>query len=321
VAIDRAGGKIYWADAGAEKISFANLDGSGAGGDLDTTGATVEGPVGVAIDPMEGKIYWANSSVSTGNKISFANLDGTGGGGDLDTTGATVSSPHFLAILTAPGGSGAPVITGTGEVGQQFSCDQGSWAQDLPEALLYRAPRTFAYQWQLGGSDIGGATTSTYTPTAPGTYTCRVTASNEAGSTSQTSAAVQVSAPPTPPPTPSPIISPPAIPSNAFTIGALKGTKLTLNVPGAGQIDLVDAASTAGGKGASAAKARRKLKPSSARASGPGSVIVTLRLTKAAKKLLRQKGKLKVSVAATFTPDGGTPNTQTVKGKVKKSKK
>ena len=66
-------------------ISYANLDGSG-GDDLDTTGATVSGPYGVAIDPAAGRIYWANGDQHT---ISYAKLDGSGGGGDLNISGAT----------------------------------------------------------------------------------------------------------------------------------------------------------------------------------------------------------------------------------------
>ena len=39
VAVDPAAGRIYWANVGGNKISFANLNGSG-GGDLITAGAT-----------------------------------------------------------------------------------------------------------------------------------------------------------------------------------------------------------------------------------------------------------------------------------------
>ena len=39
-------------------ISFANLDGSG-GGDMNTGGATVDNPHGLALDPVTDRIYWA----------------------------------------------------------------------------------------------------------------------------------------------------------------------------------------------------------------------------------------------------------------------
>jgi PKD domain len=56
-------------------------------------------------------------------------------------------------------------------------------------ASLYRAPQSFAYQWALNGADIPGASSGTYIPSSPGSYTCRVTATNQAGSSSQTSSA------------------------------------------------------------------------------------------------------------------------------------
>ena len=101
--------------------------------------------------------------------------------------------PLFPALLQAPQANGqAPAISGGASLGDALSCSPGGWKSDLAGAFLFRAPRTFAYQWQLDGSDIPGATTSSFTFTEPGDYTCRVTAANEAGSSSQTSAAFTV---------------------------------------------------------------------------------------------------------------------------------
>ena len=188
VALDPAANKIYWANSDNNTISFANLDNSGGGGQLSTAGATVSDPEGVAIDPAANKIYWGNGQE---DEISFANLDNSGGG-QLSTVGATVSAPTFPALLRSPAGSGAPAISGAGTVGQSLHCSQGQWASDLLGAFLYRAPGSFAYQWQNDGAEIAGATGSSYTPAAAGTYACRVTATNRAGSTSQTSAGVSV---------------------------------------------------------------------------------------------------------------------------------
>jgi hypothetical protein len=92
---------IWWANFSGNKVSFANLDGTGSGGDLNTTGATAPNQVaGVAIDAAAGKVYWANAG---SGKISYANLDGSGGGGDLNTTGATVGGVRGLAIDPAAG--------------------------------------------------------------------------------------------------------------------------------------------------------------------------------------------------------------------------
>jgi hypothetical protein len=55
-----AADSVYWANYAGDKISYANADGSGAGGDVNTTGATVFGPNRVAVDPTGGRIYWSN---------------------------------------------------------------------------------------------------------------------------------------------------------------------------------------------------------------------------------------------------------------------
>ena len=94
-----AANSLYWANFGANTISFASLGNTG-GGNLNTTGATVNGPSGVSFDPTAGRVYWANAS---GNTIAFANLDNSGGGGSLNTTGATVSTPEELAVDRANG--------------------------------------------------------------------------------------------------------------------------------------------------------------------------------------------------------------------------
>jgi hypothetical protein len=120
---------------------------------------------------------------------------------------------------------------------------------------------------------------------------------------------------PNPPPPPAP-----PLPSNVFSIGKLKGKKLTLEVPGPGLIEVRDVLDNPEPANAAAKKKRKKLKPSSATATAAGSVTVKLRLTKKAKKKLKRKGKVKVKAAITFTPTGGLPNTQTAKLKVKKKK-
>src|SRR5688500_4872290 len=81
--------RAYWAN-GNDTISYANLDGSGGGGQLNLSGATPSGPRGVAVDPVAGRIYWANQGNDT---ISYANLDGSGGGGQLNPGTAPIVHP------------------------------------------------------------------------------------------------------------------------------------------------------------------------------------------------------------------------------------
>jgi hypothetical protein len=194
VAIDAATGKIYWANNGSNTapISFANLDGSG-GGNLAVTGATPNEAFGVAIDPTAGRIYWVNEGSIT-VAVSFANLNGSGGG-NLTTTGATPSIPGWPSLLEPPSGTGAPVISGGSAASSTLSCSEGTWAPDLVESFLYRAPHSFADSWSRNGRPIIGAASSTITASSVGSYACQVTATNQAGSTTQASAAHTVSPP------------------------------------------------------------------------------------------------------------------------------
>lgn len=114
----------------------------------------------------------------------------------------------------------------------------------------------------------------------------------------------EIFVPPPPPADPTP-------PSNAFAVGALNGKKVELTVPGPGLVDVRDA---------NAAKKKLLLKPSSATASAAGTVAVALKLNKAAKKTLKEKHKVKVKAAITFTPTGGTAYTQDRSFKVRKPK-
>jgi hypothetical protein len=69
-AVDR----VYWTNGNAltaNRMGFANLNGTGGGGNLTTTGATAGQPRGLAIDSATGRAYWTNRDAST---ISFTNL-------------------------------------------------------------------------------------------------------------------------------------------------------------------------------------------------------------------------------------------------------
>jgi DNA-binding beta-propeller fold protein YncE len=193
LALDPDTGTMYWANSpavGSGSIAYWNLD-TDSGGVLSTD-APVDHPQGIAIDPAAGKLYWANAGANT---IAFANLDGSGGG-TLATSGATVGGPAFPVLLVAPAGTGAPRVTGTPSAGSSLTCQKASWAGDVLPAFYYRAPRTITWQWSRNGTAIAGATTTSYTPTAAGSYTCQEMAKNHAGTTTQTSDPFLVSAQP-----------------------------------------------------------------------------------------------------------------------------
>jgi len=299
VAIDPAANRIYWADPGNNTIRVANLDGTGAAQTLFTE-VGGSGPVGVAIDPAGNRIYWANFSNST---IRVANLDGSGAAANLF---AGESAPRFPALLRTPLGAGAPVISGGGGIGQQLSCGQGAWAADLLGAFLFRAPRSFSHQWLRDGAAIPGATMSSFTPTEAGSYSCRVTATNQAGSAAQTSAAVQVSAA-------GQVSAAQTSAPNDFSFGkpkknANKGiAHLPVDLPGPGQIGYRGQGED--GAGSSRAIASRDVAVA-------GRVWLKIKSGRFGKRsgevrrqLKRGDGKAKVKILVTYKPAGGTSKT------------
>lgn len=93
--------------------------------------------------------------------------------------GSVVLSPDV-----APANTAVPTITGTAQVGETLTATNGTWSGSP-------AP-TYARQWKADGTNISGATATTYVPTEDDvgkTITVTVTATNAAGSASATSAA------------------------------------------------------------------------------------------------------------------------------------
>jgi len=69
LAIDPAGGKIYWVNAFLDRIERANLNGTGR--EMLAVGA---GAAQIALHTASGKLYWSNT---VGGRIQRSNLDGT----------------------------------------------------------------------------------------------------------------------------------------------------------------------------------------------------------------------------------------------------
>jgi hypothetical protein len=97
-------------------------------------------------------------------------------------------------------------------------------------------------------------------------------------------------------------------PTNSFTVGTVKRNKkkgtatLTLNVPNPGSLAV-------GGKG---------VKPANATAGAAGDVTVTIKAKGKKRSKLNANGKVTVTPAITFTPNGGDAGTQSPSVKLKK---
>lgn len=193
VAVDSAGGRIYFL-GGTSEIGFANLNNSG-GGNVNTGSGVFKGPWGLTFDPSNSRLYWGNEGngpTERANAIGFVGL--AGGGGGISIASAPIDNPQDPTILKSPTGTGVPTIARSTKVRSELTCSQGNWASDFPGGFVYQAPRTTAYQWALNGAAVAGATAPILLASDPGSYTCAVTATNQIGNATQTSAPINVKA-------------------------------------------------------------------------------------------------------------------------------
>ena len=118
-------------------------------------------------------------------------------------------------------------------------------------------------------------------------------------------------------------------PSNAFTVGASTGGKkgkatVVVTVPNPGTVDagsFNDGSLAVTAKKKKKKKKKKKAKPLLSRvtatAADAGQVTLTLTASKAGRKVLREKGKLKTTAKVVFTPTGGTAASQSIPLKLK----
>ncbi|MDX6622667.1 MAG: hypothetical protein QOE75_599 [Solirubrobacterales bacterium] len=194
IAVEPGLGKVFWLNSSGEAVSWASLAGTG-GGDIPVPDPALEGAYGLSVDAAAGRVYWANYGAGEDrtNGLGFFNL--AGGFAPISVLSAPVDGPQDPVLIKPPFASAPPAITrGTGTAKAQLTCPTGTWAADASGAFVYRAPRTYAYQWTRGGAPLSGAVGSALTATSPGSYACTITATNQAGSAASTSAAVTVKA-------------------------------------------------------------------------------------------------------------------------------
>lgn len=94
---------------------------------------------------------------------------------------------HQMAAFSGPSNLTSPVVSGGGLVGEELTCDPGTWA-GTPDPV-------FSYQWKRNGVAIPGETESTYTNVQADvaqTISCTVTATNIRGTASADSNGVQI---------------------------------------------------------------------------------------------------------------------------------
>jgi DNA-binding beta-propeller fold protein YncE len=193
INVDPATNRLYVLgsnEEGAEGIIWLSTVGLGGGVIALEDEATHDDPYGLAFDPAKSRFYWANYGHGEEREAAFGTVTLAGGPATAITVAtAPLHSPQDPVIVKSPSGAGAPQVT---QNVAALSCSQGTWSQDYPGSFVYAAPLSYAYQWLSNGQAIAGATASSYTATAGGSYACQVTGKNLSGSASQTSSAVTV---------------------------------------------------------------------------------------------------------------------------------
>jgi tripartite motif-containing protein 71 len=346
VSLDAAG-NLYVADQGHNRISVFTADGTflrafgfdvipGAPTGFEVCTATTtckagvsgggagqfSNPPGVGLDAA-GNLYVADQS---NNRISVFHTDGTflrafgydvdpGGGTGLEVCTATTTCKAGVA----GGGAGQlsfPQGVSFDAAGNLYVADQSN-----NRISVFTADGTFvrAFGFDVipgGGTGFEVCTTTTSCKAGvAGTGVGQL--SSPAGVASDCRGAVFVAElgnnrvqrfgepatalPPCPPPPP---------PSNQFSFGKLKlntkkGTaKLTVELPGPGELVLA-------GKG---------VKSQGKQVAGVGDTKLSIKAKGKASKKLTKKGKVKLTLAVTFTPTGGEPNERSKKVKLKRKR-
>lgn len=187
-----------------------------------TVTATISSPVNVSCPGLQDGGYtingsggvtpynYANNGLLFGTNNVFTGLPiGTYTGFVRDSRGCLASDQVTITTLAAP----TAVITGTASF-----CAGGS-TQLFATSSTPGAGGFQSFQWQLNGSNIGGATSAVYTVTAAGNYTVVVTNTNNC---STTSAVTTVTVNPLP-----------TISVNPFTTSICNGSSIALTASGA----------------------------------------------------------------------------------------
>jgi hypothetical protein len=126
---------------------------------------------------------------------------------------------------------------------------------------------------------------------------------------------------PPPPPPPAPPVNDITVPGSSVAFYSNGSFPVSVTVPGAGLIALGQAPGSTTSRAIASAKRKPLVKRLTKAVSQAGKVKLKVKLTKKGKKVLRKKHKLKVRLAITFTPTGGTANTEFTTVKVKKKKR
>ena len=152
----RAANRIYWANYGSDTIAYANLSGGG-GGQLNTSGATVNGPFGLAHRLLRGPDLLGQLR----RQHDRLGQPGRGRRSQFNTTGATADGVAFPVLLRATAQLRAPNGPGRAQTGIDPHLLSGNMGDRIePNRSSPSRPQSFSYQWFRNGKAEAGATSS-----------------------------------------------------------------------------------------------------------------------------------------------------------------
>jgi hypothetical protein len=337
---------VYWAHGNGTSgaIGRAKLDGSDVQSNFIPPSAGVIDPFGVAVTATH--LYWVSSN---GGTIGRADIDGANPDPNFiplsNSPCGLAADDNFLYFTFYLGGGGAAVARvriGGGTPDEDFipvpeSKDCGV-AVDGSHVYWVEYPPSGPYSG-IGRANLDGSEVNhTFIPPA-GIWASGVAVTpqyifwgtaftdHSVGRAGIDGAAPDdLFAPAGPPDAAAPYLLA-ASPSNSFTVGKAKLNKrkgvatISATVPGPGV--LVADASSKGIQAVASRKKRKKgptVKRAQATAGAPGIVELKIRARGRAARALRTKGKAKLKVGITFTPQGiaGIPSVQTTKVTLKR---
>jgi hypothetical protein len=210
VALDLTGTSVTWGGWMSNTSIFSRLaTGSGATTTITTDATELAGNATLS----EGRTIWGQGPYNGTIPSCSPNHTPAGTGCDMHISGGTTidlpgttTDVSSIWIVDSPTETTAPSITGTATPGQTFTCNDASWAADLPGSRLSRRPTAArSYQWYFNGADVG---TDAPTYTAPsgqyGVVGCELQVGNAAGDTTSSRATMAI---PTDPGAPTSVIA------------------------------------------------------------------------------------------------------------------
>ncbi|MDQ2700764.1 MAG: right-handed parallel beta-helix repeat-containing protein [Actinomycetota bacterium] len=207
-------------DASASRVPVGAPVSVTASVDENSAGQPVDLPVleghGISFGASGGSVSPATALVADGSAVT--QFTGTTSGPASVTAGLDAETASIGVFVGAAPGVASATLSGSGTVGEALTCSAAGVTGN-PEPAVSTA-------WLRGGNEIAGQTRSAYAPVEDDTgsgISCRITVTNEFGSTTADSAEITVAGRPVPPP---PEPKPPVI----------KPQKKQIRVPNSGKV-------------------------------------------------------------------------------------